>query len=75
MAGWLIVGAALIYLVPAAANTFNPSDLTATWIETLGRSGYNPRMAVIGGGVALVLTVAGNALWYQKLQDKFQSKA
>lgn len=75
MAGWLIVGASLIYLVPAAADTFRPSDLTATWIETLGRSGYNPKMAVIGGGVALVLTVAGNALWYQKLQDKFQSKA
>lgn len=74
MVGWLIVGASLIYLVPAAANAFTPSELTATWMETLGRSGYNPKMAVAGGGVAFVLTVAGNALWYQTLQDKYQAK-
>ena len=75
MVGWLIVGASLIYLVPAAANTVSPSELTATWMETLGRSGYNPKMAVIGGGAAFVLTVAGNALWYQTLQDRYQKKS
>lgn len=64
MVGWLIVGASLIYLVPATLDTLRPSALTATWMETLGRSGYNPKLAVIGGGLSLLLTVVGNALWY-----------
>ncbi|MEL6471036.1 MAG: hypothetical protein AAFQ74_15005 [Cyanobacteria bacterium J06623_4] len=68
--GWLIVGASLIYLVPAAANVFQPSETTGVWMETLGRSGYNPQLAIVGGGVAFVLTVAGNALWYQKFEGK-----
>jgi hypothetical protein len=68
--GWLIVGASLIYLMPVAANTFRHSELTSTWMETLGRSGYNPMLAIVGGGAAFVLTVAGNALWYQKFEGK-----
>lgn len=68
--GWLIVGASLIYLMPVAANTLRPSELTHTWMETLSRGGYNPMLAVIGGGAAFVLTVAGNALWYQKFERK-----
>ena len=68
--GWLIVGASLIYLMPVAADTFRPSELTHTWMETLGRSGYNPMLAIVGGGTALLLTVAGNALWYQKFERK-----
>ncbi|MEL6160916.1 MAG: hypothetical protein AAFQ40_11840 [Cyanobacteria bacterium J06623_5] len=68
--GWLIVGASLIYLVPAAANVLQPSETTGVWMETLGRSGYNPQMAAVGGGIAFVLTVAGNALWYQKFEGK-----
>ena len=70
MVGWLIVGASLIYLMPVAAHTFRPSALTNTWMQTLARSGYSPMMAVIGGGTAFVLTVAGNALWYQKFEGK-----
>ena len=63
--GWLIVGAVLIYLVPAGLNTFRPSDTSAIWMETLGRSGYNPRLAAIAGAIAFALTVIGNAAWYQ----------
>ncbi len=66
--GWLIVGASLIYLMPTAAHTLRPSELTDTWMETLGRSGYSPMLAVVGGGGALVLTVIGNALWHQKFE-------
>ena len=66
--GWLIVGASLIYLVPAGINQFRPSELTHTWMETLDRSGYNPMLAVVGGGVALALTVIGNAIWYRKFE-------
>ncbi len=68
--GWLIVGASLIYLVPYATNAFRPTELTATWMETLGRSNYNPMLAIVGGGIAFVITVAGNALWYQKFEGK-----
>lgn len=67
-AGWLIVGASLIYLVPAGVNQFRPSDLTQTWMETLGRSGYNPMLAVVGGGIAFALTVIGNAVWYRRFE-------
>ncbi|MGB3788581.1 MAG: hypothetical protein WA949_11270 [Phormidesmis sp.] len=68
--GWLIVGASLIYLVPAAINALRPSTTSGVWMETLGRSGYNPQMAIAGGGLALVLTVAGNALWSQKFEGR-----
>ena len=72
--GWLIVGASLIYLVPVAMNTFRPSDVTNVWMDTLARGGYKPQLALYGGGIALVLTVLVNALWYQSLADKFDSK-
>ena len=67
--GWLIVGASLIYLVPAGMNQFRPSDLTHTWMETLGRSGYNPMLAIVGGGIAFALTVVGNAVWYGRFEE------
>ena len=70
MVGWLIVGASLIYLMPVAANLVRPSELTDTWMETLTRGGYNPMLAVTGGGAALVLTVVGNLLWYQRAEEK-----
>ena len=70
MVGWLAVGASLIYLVPVAAHWLRPSELTATWMTTLGRSGYNPMLAIVGGGAALVLTVAGNWLWYEKFEER-----
>ncbi len=68
--GWLIVGAALIYLVPYALNLFRPSELTGTWMSTLSRSGYNPMLAIGGGGTALVVTVLGNWIWHQKFEGK-----
>ncbi|MGC1306471.1 MAG: hypothetical protein WA885_04520 [Phormidesmis sp.] len=69
-AGWLIVGASLIYLVPTAIDALRPTELTHTWMATLARSGYNPMLAVGGGGTAFVLTVLGNLLWYQKVEKK-----
>jgi len=70
MVGWLIVGAALMYLFPAMTDQFVGSELTHRWLETLGRSGYNPMLAWVGGGSALVLTVLGNVLWYQRFEGK-----
>lgn len=70
MVGWLIVGAALIYLVPSLADRFLGSDLTHTWIKTLSRSGYDPMLAWVGGGIALVVTTLGNLIWYQRFDGK-----
>ncbi|MEM9088637.1 MAG: hypothetical protein AAGC93_07820 [Cyanobacteria bacterium P01_F01_bin.53] len=70
MVGWLIVGASLIYLVPVAANIVRHSELTETWMETLARGGYRPMMAVVGGGIAFVLTVLGNLIWYQRFEEE-----
>ena len=70
MVGWLIVGASLMYLFPLMADVLVSSDRTHLWMENLGRGGYNPMMAIIGGGITLVVTVAGNILWYQRIESK-----
>ncbi|MBE9157801.1 hypothetical protein IQ265_13350 [Nodosilinea sp. LEGE 06152] len=66
MVGWLIVGAALMYLFPAVADALVGSDLTHLWMTNLSRSGYNPTLGCVGGGIALAVTAAGNWIWYQK---------
>ncbi|MGF1570851.1 MAG: hypothetical protein ACFCVD_22710 [Nodosilinea sp.] len=70
MAGWLIVGAALMYLFPVMADQLVASDLTHLWMTNLARSGYNPTLGWVGGGVALGLTVAGNWVWYRYFEGK-----
>ena len=61
---WALVGGALIYLSPEIANLILRSDLTATWMQTLSRSGYYPKEAAIVGGIStivgIVLTLQGN---------------
>ncbi|MEM6598188.1 MAG: hypothetical protein AAF810_01655 [Cyanobacteria bacterium P01_D01_bin.36] len=71
---WLAVGGAIIYLVPFAMDTFRPSETTGVWMETLGRGGYRPQLAITGGGVALVLAVVGNVIWYQTSGDELIRK-
>lgn len=44
MVGWLIVGAAMMYLFPAIADELLGSDLTHLWMVNLTRSGYNPTL-------------------------------
>jgi hypothetical protein len=70
MVGWLLVGAALMYLSPAVLNLVLASDQTHLWMENLSRGGYNPTLALVGGSVILVVTVAGNLIWYQKFEGK-----
>jgi hypothetical protein len=61
---WAIVGGALIYLAPAIAHLILHSDLTATWLQTLSRSGYYPREAAIAAGIStivgIIFTLQGN---------------
>jgi hypothetical protein len=59
MVPWLLAGGALIYLAPAIANQLLHSETTATWLTTLGRSGYYPQLAI---GVVAVMSVIGTAL-------------
>ncbi|MEL7358777.1 MAG: hypothetical protein AAFN40_19735 [Cyanobacteria bacterium J06560_6] len=74
MACWLLVGASLIYLVPAALDAFRPSETTGIWMETLTRGGYSPQLAIRGGSLAFVLAVVGNVLWYQTSGDELVRK-
>ncbi|MGD1939881.1 MAG: hypothetical protein ACFB0G_01080 [Leptolyngbyaceae cyanobacterium] len=70
MVGWLIVGAALMYLFPALADQIVSSDLTHLWMINLTRSGYQPSLAWIGGGIALAITALMNLIWYQRFEDR-----
>jgi hypothetical protein len=70
MIGWLITGAALMYLSPAIADRLIASERTHLWIETLSRSGYDPRLGWIGGSIVLAITILGNILWYQRFENK-----
>ncbi|MBE7382512.1 MAG: hypothetical protein F6J95_014005 [Leptolyngbya sp. SIO1E4] len=70
MVGWLMVGAALMYLFPAIADGLVGSDRTHLWMATLAQSGYDPKLAWIGGGSILAITVLGNFIWYQQFEDK-----
>ena len=70
MVGWLIVGAALMYLFPAIADRIVSSDLTHSWMTNLTRGGYNPMLGWIGGGIALLITVALNIIWYQRFENR-----
>ncbi|WP_084173149.1 hypothetical protein [Phormidium tenue] len=70
MVGWLLVGAALMYLFPAIADGLVGSDLTHLWMTNLARSGYNPLLGWVGGGIVLAVTVTGNWVWYQYFEGK-----
>ncbi|MBC7969625.1 MAG: hypothetical protein H7Z11_05760 [Verrucomicrobia bacterium] len=70
MTGWLVVGAALMYLFPFVADEVVSSDVTHLWLKNLSRSGYNPMLGWVGGGMALAVTALGNILWYKRFDGK-----
>jgi hypothetical protein len=74
MVGWLIVGAALMYLSPWVVDRVLASDLTHLWMQNLSRSGYNPTLAWVGGGIALTLTTLASLIWYQRFEGKMSKK-
>ena len=70
MMGWLIVGAALMYLSPAILDLVWGSDRTHIWMTNLARGGYHPIVAAAGGGAALAITVGLNLIWYHRFEGK-----
>lgn len=70
MAGWLIVGASLMYLFPAVADQLLGSQQTHLWIDNLTRGGYNPSLGIIAGGVAFIITLVLNLVWYQRFEGR-----
>lgn len=70
MVGWLIVGAALMYLFPSLSDQLVSSKTTHLWMENLSRNGYNPMLGWVGGGVALVVTSLGSLIWHQRFEGK-----
>jgi hypothetical protein len=70
MVGWLILGAALIYLFPVIFDSLIHSDRTALWLKTLSKSGYNPFLALEISGVILAIEIAANWIWYRKFEGK-----
>jgi hypothetical protein len=70
MGGWLMVGAALMYLFPVLADSLVGSELTHLWMTNLSRGGYNPTLGWVGGGVTLVITLLGQLIWNQRFEGK-----
>ena len=70
MVGWLIVGAALMYLFPLLADRLVASDVTHLWMKNLSCSGYDPLLAWVGGGTALAVTTLGTIIWQQRFEGK-----
>ncbi len=70
MVGWLIVGAALMYLCPVIADFLVSSDLTHLWMTNLSRGDYNPTLAALIGGLFLALNIVANIVWYQRFEGK-----
>ncbi len=70
MVGWLIFGAALMYLFPLVADQLVSTELTHLWMKNLSRNGYNPMLGWGGGGITLTVNVLGNIIWYQWFEGK-----
>jgi len=65
MGGWLLVGAALMYLFPVIADTVYPTPTTHLWMTNLTQGGYRPALGGAVGAVACVVTTGATALWYR----------
>lgn len=70
MVGWLIIGAALMYLFPFIADGLVSSDLTHLWMKNLSRSGYNPSLGLVVGAITLAVNVVANIIWNQRFEGK-----
>jgi hypothetical protein len=70
MVGWLIVGASLMYLFPWISDRLVSSDLTHLWMKNLSRSGYNPMLGWVCGGVTLIVTALGSLVWHQRFEGR-----
>jgi hypothetical protein len=70
MVGWLILGAALIYLFPVIFDSLIHSDRTALWLTTLSKSGYDPTLGIEVSGIVLAIEITANLIWYRQFEGK-----
>lgn len=70
MAGWLLTGAALMYLFPAIAHLLLHRDRTALWLETLGRSGYNPMLGTAICVGLIAVEIIATWVWYRRFDGR-----
>ncbi len=55
MTTWLLAGGGLIYLSPLIADAITHSAMTGTWLVTLERGGYYPKIAATASGIMAML--------------------
>ena len=74
MAGWILIGGALIYAGPWFYHLYAHSETSTLWITNLEGAGYNPVPFLEGSLVLVVIEVIAYWLWYSKF-DKQAKKA
>ncbi len=70
MVGWLLAGAALMYLFPAIANLVVHSDRTALWLNNLARGGYHPLLGTAACVGLIAAEALANWIWYSRYDGK-----
>ena len=66
MAGWLIIGGALIYAGPLFFNLLTHSETSALWLNNLNQGGYEPVAALRVAGAVLVAEIIAYWQWYSR---------
>ena len=75
MAGWLLIGGALIYAGPMFYHLWAHSETSTLWINNLNQGGYEPVAALKVAGAVLVVEVISYWLWYSRFDKKAKPSA
>ena len=69
MAGWLLIGGALIYAGPWFYHLYAHSETSTLWITNLEGAGYDPVPYLKISTVVLLMEVVAYGLWYSKFDQ------
>ena len=70
MAGWLIIGGALIYAGPLFFDLLVHSETSTLWLTNLNQGGYEPVAALRVAGIILIVEIFAYWWWYSKVEGK-----